>query len=226
VTLRALALLFLVLGCTENAPLDVAKVDLERFQGTWHEIEKIPRATQADCTGTTATYRLKSSTELDVFNQCRLGELTGPANEIGARGVVTDPDEPAKLSVDFGGFFGDLWIVDVADDYRFAAVGHPSRDYLWILSRTTTLADSDRDALHERLTRAGFDVSRLELTVQPAPGESATPLRPASELPSASEHGCAMSPPPEVRNGVFGLALLAAVVLLGARRRALKGRIS
>ncbi len=32
----------------------------------------------------------------------------------------------------------DYWIIDLGSDYEYAVVGHPSRDLLWILSRTPT----------------------------------------------------------------------------------------
>ena len=75
-----LALLgLIVLGCQE-APLDVAHVDLQRMQGRWYEIASIPRPTQAGCTGTTATYERKSANELLVVNQCHDGNLSGPVS--------------------------------------------------------------------------------------------------------------------------------------------------
>src|SRR5262245_43693534 len=171
--LRALVLAVIALGCTEHPPLEVAKVDLERFQGGWYEIAKLPRPTQEGCVATTASYRLKSPTELDVYSECREGALDGPVRRMAARAVVTDPDEPAKLSLDFGGFFGDYWIVEVGKNYEYAAVGHPSRDYLWILAREPTMSDAEYRGVVERAKKKDFEVSRLEMTEQAAEGSAA-----------------------------------------------------
>ena len=154
-------------GCHE-APLDVVEgVDLQRFQGQWYEIAKLPRITQADCTGTTARYDIKSDGELVVTNACRLGNLGGSRRQVVAAARVPNPAVPAKLSVEFGGFFGDYWIIDLdREGYRYAVVGHPARQYLWILSRTPTLDAAYLTPILERATQNGFDVSRLEYTKQ------------------------------------------------------------
>src|ERR1041385_8287540 len=92
---------WLLLGC-QSEPLAVAQVDLTRMQGKWFEIAKLPRPTQAGCTGTTAEYQLKSATELLVVNECHDGSLQGPIRRVAARAVATDAAVPAKLSLDFG----------------------------------------------------------------------------------------------------------------------------
>ncbi len=153
------------LGC-QNEPLDVARVDLSRMQGKWFEIAKLPRPSQAGCTGTTAEYTLKSATELLVVNECHEGSLQGAVKRVAARAVANDAAVPAKLSLDFGFAYGDYWIVELGDDYEYAVVGHPTRDYLWILSREKTLPQSTLDAVLERAKAKGFPVGILTYTEQ------------------------------------------------------------
>lgn len=162
---RLAPLALLVFGCHDE-PLDVAHVELSRLQGKWFEIAALPRQSQAGCTGTTAEYRLASESELLVVNECHEGKLDGPLKRVAARAVATDPDVPAKLSLDFGFAYGDYWVIDVGPDYEYAVIGHPSRDYLWILSRERTLP---RDTLDEVVLRAqgkGFPVAILKYTPQ------------------------------------------------------------
>jgi apolipoprotein D and lipocalin family protein len=156
-------------ACT-NAPLDtVPSVDLARFQGQWFEIAKLPRITQADCHGTTATYHLTSPTTLDLLHQCHLGSLKGELRESAAHAIVNDLNASAKLSVDFGGVYGDYWVLDLGEHYDFAVVGHPNREYLWLIARTPTV---DKTTLARMLKTAqdkGFDTAKLEYTEQQAP---------------------------------------------------------
>jgi len=160
--------LFAVQGCYDDAPLDVApNVDLRKFQGTWYEIAKLPRTTQTGCTGTVASYRLEPSGDLAVESHCHTGTLDGPVKSMTATGKVTDPAVPAKLALNFGGFYGDYFILEVGANYEFAVVGHPSREYLWILSRTPKLDAPLLDAALARARTEKFDVDRLEYTVQP-----------------------------------------------------------
>lgn len=210
-------------ACANHPPLEVAKVELQSFEGGYFEIAKLPRATQKDCFGTMAFYKKVSENELSVLNECHEGALDGPLRRVAARAVVTDPEEPAKLAVDFGGFFGDYWIVEVADDYRYAAVGHPSRDYLWILSRTAQMREGEFDALTARMQDMGFPVANLELTVQRADGDAVAPSAPVEEVPKLARHGCSVHGPMDTSWGALA-AGLGALLLLGRRRVIGRGR--
>jgi apolipoprotein D and lipocalin family protein len=155
-----------VAACNTAPPLEVASdVDLTRFQGKWYEVAKLPRVTESGCEGTTAFYRLTAKDHLDVSNECRLAG--GGTRSVSASAYVADLDVPAKLALDVGGFYGDYWIVEVGQSYEFAVIGHPSRDYLWILSRTPTLPAATLSGIVSRAQTRHFDVSRLEYTVQP-----------------------------------------------------------
>ena len=156
------------LAACENVPLDVVEgVDLGRFQGRWFEVARLPRATQIDCAGTTASYRLKSEGELVVTNECNVGGLNGVRRQVTASAKVTSAATPAKLSVDFGGFYGDYWIIDLdRDAYGYAVIGHPTRQYLWILSRDPSMDPAVLTPILERTRQKGFDTSRLEYTKQ------------------------------------------------------------
>src|SRR5690242_10372142 len=92
------AALFVVAGglpaCDENPPLEVANVDLGRFQGTWYEIAKLPRHTESGCVGTTATYRLVGDGKLAVESA---GTVDGAARKMVAEALVTDSATPGKL---------------------------------------------------------------------------------------------------------------------------------
>jgi len=160
--------LTLVTACASNPPLDtVSNVDLKRFQGKWYEVAKLPRPTQADCYGTIAQYTQTSSTTLSLVHQCNLGSLSGPLHESTADAVVNDPSAPAKLSANFGGgFYGDYWVIDLGDNYQYAVVGHPTRQYLWIISRTPSLDSATLDGILQRAKDKGFDTAQLQYTPQ------------------------------------------------------------
>lgn len=144
----------------------VPKVEISRYLGTWYEIASFPQWFQKDCAATTATYTLRPDGQIDVLNACRKGGLDGPPEQ--ARGRAYAVDETAtKLKVTFfWPFYGDYWVIDLAPDYSYAVVGHPSRDYLWILSRTPRLDQATYDGILTRLTGQGYDLSRLNRTAQ------------------------------------------------------------
>jgi len=69
----------------------------------------------------------------------------------------------------FRPFWGAYWIVDLGPEYEYAVVGHPSRDYLWILSRTRTMDPAVYEGILGRLRTQGYETERLVRTAQPSP---------------------------------------------------------
>jgi apolipoprotein D and lipocalin family protein len=175
-----LALLLIGCGTTTTAqrglpPLEtVPRVDLQRYLGTWYEIATIPQSFQRGCVGTTATYSLRDDGVINVVNRCRIGTLAGEEKVATGRARVVDKSSNSKLEVSFfGPFWGEYWIIELEPDYRYAVVGHPSRDSLWILSRTPTMDEAQYDQIVSRLKGAGYAVERLVRTPQPSDAQSA-----------------------------------------------------
>jgi apolipoprotein D and lipocalin family protein len=162
-----------LIGCAKTATVrlglpelrTVQKVDLQRYLGTWYDIASFPQRFQRGCSGTTATYSLRSDGDIDVLNRCWKEGQEETAN---GRARVVDRTTNAKLKVSFfRPFWGDYWIIDLGMNYEYAVVGHPSRDYLWILSRTPTLESPVYSGILGRLQAQGYEVNRLNLTPQP-----------------------------------------------------------
>jgi apolipoprotein D and lipocalin family protein len=63
---------------------------------------------------------------------------------ITGRATVVPGSGNARLKVSFfGPFAGDYWIIGLDEkNYSWALVGHPSRRFLWILSRQPTMPES------------------------------------------------------------------------------------
>ena len=148
-------------------PLEaVSQVDLTRYVGTWFEIASFPQWFQRGCTGTTATYTARADGDIDVLNRCRDGSLDGEVRSGSGRARVIDKKTNAKLQVSFfRPFWGDYWVIDLDEDYQYAVVGPPGRDYLWILSRTPAMADASYRSILDGLEVRGYDTSRLVRTL-------------------------------------------------------------
>ncbi len=172
--LRALCLSALVwtAGCqTPHPPLAVVEnVEIDRYLGRWYEIASFPQRFQRGCVATTADYSLREDGRIKVENACRKETFDGELSQIEGVAWVTDPeDSTAKLEVQFfWPFAGDYWVIDLDPDYRHAVVGHPSREYLWILSRTPTMDPERYERVLARIEAKGFDLEKLNRTPQPA----------------------------------------------------------
>jgi apolipoprotein D and lipocalin family protein len=165
----AMAAAALLVTAPQAEPLAaVPRVDLQRYLGTWHEMARYENEFQGEgCVNVTAEYALRDDGDVSVVNTCRnaAGAITDQAD---GRAYVADKDSNAKLRVTFfWPFFGDYWIVALADDYSWVIVSEPSREYLWILTREPVSTGPLKAELTAKAAALGFDVSRLLYTQTP-----------------------------------------------------------
>lgn len=148
------------------APLEtVSFVDLDKYAGLWYEIASFPQRFQKGCHCTTARYTPTENGYVIVENRCKKDSVNGPETSITGKAFVEKNTGNAKLKVRFfWPFTGKYWIIDLAPDYGYAVVGHPNRDYLWILSRKPDMAQDVYDGIVKRAAENGFDTGKLQLT--------------------------------------------------------------
>lgn len=147
----------------------VPALDVDRYLGVWHEIARYPNRFQEQCASdVTATYTRNADGTLGVVNACR----KAGGETMRARGQARMVTPPATLAVRFAPawlawlplVWGDYRVIDLADDYRYAVVGEPSREYLWVLARDPRLAEADWQRIVARLPALGYDPARLVRT--------------------------------------------------------------
>ncbi len=181
--MRFLSLLLFFSACATTTsqlnlpPLQtVPKVELSRYLGTWYELASFPQSFSRGCTGSTANYSLLPDGDIQVINSCRLESLEGKEKVATGRARVVDKETNARLEVSFfRPFWGAYWIIQLDPEYRYAVVGHPSRDYLWILSRTPTVDDALYETIVEKLKAEGYPLDRLVRTLQPTTVSASSP---------------------------------------------------
>ncbi len=163
----------LIAGCLNQpvyrqstTPLQtVASVDLNKYLGKWYEIYRLPNWFEdGDCVTVTAEYGLRSDGGVSVLNTCH---KEGKKEEAKGIAKIVEGTNNSKLRVSFfRPFYGDYWILDLDKDYKYAIVGTPSKEYLWILSREKTMSNEVLNKLLEKITSMGFDKSKLTYTIQ------------------------------------------------------------
>jgi apolipoprotein D and lipocalin family protein len=165
------------------APLQaLPELKVPPYMGRWYQVALYPNVFQRQCASdTTAEYRLLPGGEVEVTNRCRtadgkLDQVVGVARPIGR--LDGDRLIPAQLEVSFLPAWlrwlpvgwGSYWVVQLADDGRYAIVSEASREYLWVLSRQPRLAAADESAIRSKLTELGFDLQKLQPHTQSAAG--------------------------------------------------------
>ena len=178
-----------VLGAATAAPpvRSVEQLDMQRFAGTWYEVSRVPNALQARCLGdATSTYRPLTDGTLRLIQRCReADDRWGVA--VGRMVAIDGDPSGARLRVNYlPGWLAwwpsthdEHWVVLLDDDYRHAVVSEPSRETLWILSRTPSLDVRTYADIVARLRAQKYPVDRLVVTPQhagpPLPSMAARP---------------------------------------------------
>ncbi len=165
----------IVLSAQSSAPITaVNNLDLKRYLGTWYEIARLPNSFQTKCScDVRAEYRLRDDGDIDIINRCR--KANGEWHEAVGKAKRAGENEPlSKLKVRFAPaivswipwVWGDYWVIILAPDYSYAVVGEPSRQYLWILSRSPQLAPGVYQNISQKLSGMGYDVRLIQMTKQ------------------------------------------------------------
>lgn len=163
--MKKIAVLILIFAGCSHAPFDsqpMPTVDAARYMGKWYEIARMPSRFERGCDGVTAEYELRKDGSVDVLNTCRKDGPKGPARTAKARAWSTHESNSRYDVRFFWPFKAPYWIIDLDEDYRWAAVGHPERKYLWILSREPSLPPETEAGILARLAALGYDTARLE----------------------------------------------------------------
>jgi len=162
-----IAVLVAIIGCMDEnqyPPLSkVSKVDINRYLGLWYEIARIDHSFQKGCVASTAQYFLRPDGYIKVVNQCRKNSLDGEIASVEGKAWIIDKDTNAWLKVQFfWPFRGDYVIIDLDEkDYSYAVVGHPSRDYLWVLCRSSEMDKERFQEIMTRISKQGYDINRI-----------------------------------------------------------------
>ena len=160
--LPILAIMIFSSAHSQKSPSVVSTVDLNRYEGLWYEIARLPNFFERKLKCTSATYTLRKDGKITVLNKGFY--LTDPKKLSSVQGVAWVPDQkaPGKLKVQFfWPFSGDYWIMELDKEYRFVLVGDPKYKYLWILSRTKKMDESIYNKLLMKAVDTGYDVKSI-----------------------------------------------------------------
>jgi apolipoprotein D and lipocalin family protein len=156
------------LGKPRQPPETVDRVDLERLLGTWFEVARLPNL-EADGLGqhavnVSATYARRSDGRITVQTVSYNAKARMRRTEV--NGMVEPADASgSKLILRFFKLIrGDLWVIGLDPDYRWALMGTPSRRRLWLIARAPTIDPADQARAMEIAAAQGFDAARVKPT--------------------------------------------------------------
>ena len=134
--------------------------------GDWYVLAFIPIDyaffSEADAHDAVENYTLNDQGEIDVTYTFRDGSFDAEPTVMTQRGRVHDQELGTEWRVQpLWPFWSAYLVAWLDDDYQRAVVGVPSRDYVWVLSRTAVLEESEMGALTDRVASLGYDPTDL-----------------------------------------------------------------
>ncbi len=167
-----------LVGCAgvpaPKTPLTLVRhVEIPRFMGDWFVIAGIPTWLERGAHNPRESYRLDEDGTVATTFSFNAGSSDGPMKTYRSKGIVVDTASNAVWAQQYvWPFKADYRIAYLSDDYRHVVVARDKRDYVWIMSRSPTMADADLARLTEFVRSQGYDTEKLERMPQ-AHGEVA-----------------------------------------------------
>ena len=144
----------------------VDKVEIDRFLGPWYVIGVLPTPFEKGAANGIETYSLDEKGNIRVEYVFYKGGPGGKRKVMHQKGWIVDKVKGSEWEVQ------PLWplrlpylIIDLAEDYRYTAIGTNNFKYLWIMSRSPAMAEADWEGILARLAARGYrtaDIERME----------------------------------------------------------------
>lgn len=163
-----IVVLLMLTACT-GLPEGVQPVkpfEVERYLGKWYEIARLDHSFERGLSSVTADYTLRPEGGIRVINRGYSSAEQKWEQAEGRAFFVKDSDTGYLKVSFFGPFYGSYVIFELDQDYQYAFVSGPNRDYLWLLSRQPVISESLRQHFIDRARQNGFDVDKLIFVAQ------------------------------------------------------------
>lgn len=158
-------LVFFSLACSAQQQIPDQSIqqdfpfELEKYLGTWYEIARFDHRFERDLEYVTASYSLNEDGSIRVLNQ---GVKNGKKKKAQgkARRAKTGSDRNLEVSF-FLNFYSPYNILELDEHYQMVLIGSNSPNYLWILSRTPVINETQLNRMLEKASQRGYDIKKL-----------------------------------------------------------------
>ncbi|MCB0662192.1 MAG: lipocalin family protein [Saprospiraceae bacterium] len=157
------ASLFGLLGCQSipDGVTPVSPFDADKYLGKWYEIARFDFRFEKDLNNTTATYTKRDDGKIGVLNR-GFNYVKDKWEEAKGKARFRGDSNVAALEVSFfGPFYAGYNVIALEGNYEYALIAGSSLDYMWILSRTTTIPEDIKQQFLEKAQSLGYHTDNL-----------------------------------------------------------------
>jgi len=141
-------------------------IDLEKFAGEWFVISNIPYFAEKGKVATKTTYiRTGENTFDDVF-ESKDGSFDKPVDKITGQAISLNKKNTTWKSTFYWLINFEYEILYVDSEYTIMLLGHRSRDYGWLMSRTNTVSQKTLNTALTVFANNGYDITKFKLVPQ------------------------------------------------------------
>ena len=155
------AIMFLARSQKPAGAKPIKDFNPERYMGKWYEIARFDFKEEKNLINTSAEYKLNRDGTIEVINRgYDTLKRKWRTTEGKARFRKGRHNGALKVSF-FGPVYSGYNIIDIDEDYQHALVVGKNLDYMWLLSRNTSIPDSAKERYLQKAENLGYDLSRL-----------------------------------------------------------------
>ena len=146
-------------------PESIKPVDgfnLNNYLGKWYEIARLDHSFERGLSQVTANYSIKDDGGVRVINK-GFSVKNNEWQEAEGKAYFVDTTNEGYLKVSFfGPFYGSYVVFELEhENYQYAFISGPNTDYLWLLSRTTSVEPEVMQKFLKMSKERGFTIEDL-----------------------------------------------------------------
>lgn len=158
---------FFLVGCStfhREDPLPLVEyVDLEQFMGKWFVIAATPTIMDATAHNAVERYTMVDS-GVEITYSFNKDSLKGEQKTYKSTGKIKNPGINSDWNISFiWPFIADYQVIYLEEDYSVTVIGHPSKDYVWIMARKKSINDQQYSDIIFYLQSLGFDIGKIRM---------------------------------------------------------------
>ncbi len=155
-------LLLLLLGCKGDHKT-VETLELDRFMGDWYVISILPNPIEKNAVNSIESYALNEDGTISIRYTFFKGSVDGKKKVMKPKAKIYNHDSNAEWRVQmFKPFWSPYLVIDLAEDYRYTAIGVPNKKFLWIMSRTPVMSAEDYASVIDSVAKQGYNIDKIK----------------------------------------------------------------